>query len=215
MNKGLVKLLIALFLLTPGITVSARQPYHATVTVDDVSAHVSAPNIVDLKNDLKTTSLEELLPVYTPVSPVSLGINLRGIGVAASFAANSTTLEVQIPQAGITASFTGGTRDDSLTLFKDFIHDAASGNKSRLLRAYARYSPIDPIAGNPNSLMAQMAQSDYLLGHLSPLSGCDSCWSAQPTIHQFQAGTYVNRGFSRGFDTTLVTLPLRYSYSPI
>ncbi len=62
--------------------------------------------------------------------------------------------------------------------------------------------------------MSQMAQSDYLLGRLSPLSGCDCGWSAQPIVHQYQAGLNVGRAFSREFDTTVVTLPLRYSYSP-
>ena len=42
------------------------------------------------------------------------------------------------------------------------------GHKHHLLKAYAKYSPIDRIAGNPNSLMAQMAQADYLIGRLTP-----------------------------------------------
>jgi len=190
----------------------ARQPYHATVTVAADSTTVSAPNLVDLKRDLKTTALQQLLPVYTPTSPASLNFNIRGIIALAAFPANSTTLIVSIPQAGVTQTFTGATRDDSLTIFKDFIRDA--GTNHQLLKAYARFSPIDPIAGNPNSLMAQMPQADYLLGHLSPLSGCDCCWSAQPIVRQVQIGTYVARAFSKGFDTTVVTLPLRYSFSP-
>lgn len=59
-----------------------------------------------------------------------------------------------------------------------------------------------------------MAQADYLTGNLSPLSGCNCGWSAQPIVHQFQVGFLAARGFSKGFDTTSVILPLRYSYSP-
>lgn len=200
------------FLLFFALPLLARQPYHATVTVGPASAHVSAPNLVDLKRDLSTASLELLIPFYTPATPASLGINLRGIQVLAAFPINSTSLVVQIPQAGLSQTFTGATRDDSITLFKDFIRDG--GTHHRLLRAYARYSPIDPIAGNPNSLQALMGQSDYLLGELTPLTGCDSCWEAQPIVHQFQAGLNYGRAFSHGFDTTTVTLPLRYSYCP-
>ncbi|EFB40726.1 hypothetical protein [Parachlamydia acanthamoebae] len=210
--KKIIAILYSTFLLLSHSTaIYGREPYHATVTVNNVNASVSAPNLVDLKRELKTTSLESLLPIYTPTSPVSLDINLRGLIAFTSFAANSTTLVVNIPNAGITTTFDGGTRDQSLTLFKEFIKEGSA--VPRLLRAYARYSPIDPIAGNPNSLMAQMAQSDYLVGHLSPLSGCDCCWSAQPIVHQFQTGTFASRAFSKGFDTTTVTLPLRYSYS--
>jgi hypothetical protein len=177
-----------------------------------MSATVTAPNLVDFSNDLKTTALEVLLPTYTPVSPVSIDINLRGIDIATFFAANSTTLVVTSPQLELNQTFTAATRDDSIKLFKDFVRDG--GRHHQLLKAYARFSPIDPIAGNPNSLMAQMAQADYLLGHLSPLAGCDCGWNAQPIVHQFQAGVTAGRAFSRNFETTIVTQPLRYSYSP-
>lgn len=210
MYKIICKLIFTLILCHGAI--QARQPYHATITVDTVSATVSASNLVDLTNDLKTTSIDTFIPFYTPASPTAINFNLRGIQALTSFAANSPTLVVVIPQAGITQTFTGATREDSLHLFKDFIRDG--GTHHRLLRAYARFSPIDPIAGNPNSLLAQMAQADYLVGHLAPLSGCCDCWSAQPILHQFQAGSSVERAFSKGFDTTAVTFPLRYSYSP-
>lgn len=189
-----------------------REPYHAKVKVDSESVTVSAPNLVDLKRDLNTQSLESLIPIYTPTSPVSFKINLRGLIARLSFAANSTNLKVRIPNAGITTSFDGGTRDQSIALFKEFIKESSSVPK--ILKAYAKFSPIDPVAGNPNSLMGQMAQSDYLLGKLSPLSGCDSCSSAQPIVHQFQVGAFVARAFCDRYDTTLLTLPLRYSYSP-
>lgn len=204
-NTFLIFWLFPLFLL-------AKQPYQATLSVNGASAHVSAPNLVDLKRDLKGENIKELIPLYTPISPVSFAINLRGILAKASFPTGSTTLVVSIPQAGIKDTFSGETRDESITLFKDFIRDG--GSHHRLLKAYARYSPIDPIVGNPNSLMAQMGQADYMLGHLSPFSGCDPCWSAQPIVNQIQVGTYVERASSDDFDTTAVTLPLRYSYSP-
>lgn len=212
MKKNILTVSCAFLLLFQGSHIEARQPYHATVAVDAESATVSAPNLLDLTRDLRETTLELLLPLYTPTSPLAIGINLRGIDTIASFAANSTSLVVTIPQAGTTEVFAGATRDESLRLFKEFIRDG--GRKHKLLKAYAKYSPIDPIAGNPNSLLAQMAEADYLVGALSPLQGCSCCWSAQPIVHQFQVGTYVERAFSRGFDTTSVTLPLRYSYSP-
>ncbi len=191
---------------------AAREPYRVKITVDAESATVNDPNLVDLKRDLRTTAIQKLIPIYTPVSPVSFDINLRGLLADASFAANSTTLVVSIPQAGITASFTGSTRDESVALFKEYLRDG--GAKGRLLRAYARYSPIDPIAGNPNSLMARMAESDYQLGYLTPFEGCDCSCMSQPVRHLFQGGMDLGRAFSEGFDTSTFHFPLRYSYSP-
>lgn len=212
MNKLILKALLVMFLIFQASLLEARKPYHATATVDSTSANVSATNLVDLSRDLKTQSLEELLPLYTPTSALDININLRGIGVISSFAENSTTLVVSIPQAGLSASFEGATRDDSITLFKDFLKDG--GTKHKLLRAYSKFSPIDPIAGNPASLMAQLGQSDYNMGRLYPLSGCDCCWTAQPQVHRLQLGAQICRAFTKGFDTTSVFLPLQYSYSP-
>lgn len=191
---------------------AAFEPYRATIKVDVFSAHVTAPNMVDLNRELKTTSIQELIPFYTENSAVAIGINLRGLKAITSFAENSTTLVVTIPNSGISETFTGGTRDESLTLFKDFVKEGASVEK--LLKGYTRFSPIDPIAGNPKSLMAAMADADYLMGHLSPLSGCDCTYNPQPLVHQFQAGLFMGRAFAKKFDTTSVSIPFRYSYSP-
>ena len=98
--------------------IHARQPYHAKATVSTESVSVSAPNISDLSDELKSASLETLLPIYTPTSPVLLNINLRGIGVIASFAANSTTLVVQVPDTGANVTFSGATRDESVAILK-------------------------------------------------------------------------------------------------
>jgi len=191
----------------------ARNPYHATVTVGPFSAVFSESTILNLIQDLQTDSIQREIAIYDSNSPASFNLNLRGLVGIASYAANSTTLTVQIPQTGTSQSFTGATREDSAKLFDEFLKNDRPFNK-KFRKAYAKFTPIDPIAGNPNSLMAQMAQADYLIGRLSPLSGCDCCWSAQPITHQFQAGLYSGRGFSDGFDTTIVTIPLRYSYSP-
>lgn len=205
-------LFITFMLTCQTLFLAAYQPYHAGISVGLDTAVVSAPNLVDLNRALKTSSLEDLLPLYTPTSAVAIGINLRGLKALTSFAENSTTLVVYIPNANITASFTGSTRDESLLLFKGYIKEGPSVKK--LLKGYARYSPIDPIAGNPNSLMAQMGEADYLLGSLSPLAGCDCSFSAQPILHQFQVGLNAGRASASPYDTTVVTLPLRYSYSP-
>lgn len=212
MNRSFALFFCALFSLLKMTVTDAYEPYHATVVVNGDAATVSAPNLVDLSRELRGSSIQALIPSYTPTSELLVDINLRGVDTIGSFAANSTVLKVVIPQAGIVEVFEGGTRDASFSLFKDFIRDA--GVRHRLLRAYAKYSPIDPIAGNPNSLMAQMGQSDYALGRLNPLSGCDCSWSAQPVTHLFQLGVSAERAFSHSFDATSVSAPIRYSYSP-
>jgi len=212
MGKISFRHLLSLFFICCIFHLHAREPYDATVTVGPVSVTISDPNLVDLSRSLQSPAITELIPFYTPTTPISILFNFRGIEALTAFPADSTTLFVTIPETNTTLTFAGGTRENSITLFKDYVRDA--GTNHNLLRAYAKDSPIDPIAGNPNSLLAQMAQYDYLAGHLSPFSGCDSCWKAQPIVHQFQAGLKSGRAFDGGYDTTIVTIPLRYSYSP-
>ena len=206
------KLIVSCILVFQILILQAYQPYQTLVTVGSQSARVSDPNLVDLSRSLRSENIQALIPIYTPTSAVSIDINLRGIQTITGFAANSTTLVVAIPQLNETKTFSAATRDESLVLFRDYIRNG--GNVHGLLRAYAKYSPIDPGAGNPNSTLALMGQADYRLGTLSPLQGCSCSWEAQPIVHQFQVGVEAGRAFAQQFDTTLVTLPLRYSYSP-
>lgn len=205
---------LLLVIVSISVTLQAHQPYSAEIIVPPKTADVDASSIVNLIQDLKEAALVQIVPVYVPeVTPVLFNINLRGILASASFAMNSTTLNVVIPQVGIVTSFTGATRDESYKLFRDFLHVDIFKNKN-FLKANAKFSPIDPMAGNPNSLMFQMAQADYLLGRLTPLNGCHCFQGTQPIVHQFQAGLTVGRTFAKEFDTTIFTVPLRYSYSP-
>ena len=211
-RKNIFSFLILMAVVCSGI-VEGRQPFHGLIDVSGTTARVSAPNIGTLTNDLRTSALEELIPIYTPTSAVTIGINLRGIPVITGFRSELHCINSKYSEVRHQHLISGSTRDESVLLLKEYLKSTTNGTK-RLFRGFAKYSPIDPIAGNPNSLMGLMSQGDYLLGNLSPLSGCDCSWSAQPIRHQFQVGLNVGRGLVSGYETTCVNIPLRYSYSP-
>lgn len=209
--KRLVSTVLSIFTIF-SLNIEAREPYHADVTVGADTERVSAPNIVNLVQELREADLEALFATYTPTSAAGINFNLRGLDAIAFFAAGSTTLTVSFPVLGEVETFTGSTRDESLKLYQEFIRN--NGTRPRhVLQAYAKYTAIDPIAGNPNALLEQMGQADYLLANLTPMSGCECSLSAQPITHLFQAGAIAGRAFADGFDTTFVNIPLRYSYS--
>lgn len=194
--------------------VHSREPYSAKITVDTSTAKEDATNILDLTQDLKSKNIKKLIPIYTPTSATSINLNLRGIKATATFPANSTTLVFTVPQLGITKTFTGNTRDQSVILFKDYLKDTVHEKHKGFLKAHARLTTIDPIAGNPNSLQAQMAQADFMIGRLSPFSGCSDCWEAQPVTHLFNGEFDFTRVFSHRFDSAAYDTLFRYSYSP-
>ncbi len=178
-----------------------RAPFQAEITVGAASGQVNASNLVSLKKDLTTEGIQQVIATYTPVSPVQFAINLRGLDSIASFAAASTTLNFAIPSLGITNTFTGSTRDDSITLLKSYLTD--TGSMSKILHAMAKVSPIDPIVGNPDSLLANMVNENYLAGeHASPCSCLPNRIKS--------VGAEYGISWVKGFQNTIITLPLYY-----
>ena len=63
-RKTIFSFLILMAVVCSGI-VEGRQPFHGLIDVSGTTARVSAPNIGTLTNDLRTSALEELVPIYT------------------------------------------------------------------------------------------------------------------------------------------------------
>jgi hypothetical protein len=132
----------------------------------------------DFLNLFDDESLSILFPSYQPgISAVQAQVNLRGANATLSYDASSTVLKLSIPILGINVQFQGGTRDESKQLFHDWLRGIATAGKilatedartvaantalDALLHGIVQYSPVDPVAGNPNSLQSQMIMADY------------------------------------------------------
>ncbi len=122
-------------------------------------------------------SLEALFgSAYLPgVSAMNGQLDLRGVSSRISFDANSARMNFRLPGSGIDISFEGGSRDESQAEFEDWLKgrgEQSSVSKqplTSLLREFVANSPVDPVAGNPNSLESRMFQSDFRLGTEGPL----------------------------------------------
>lgn len=100
--------------------------------------------------------------------------DLRGGTALAGYAQNSSILTVRIVgpdgqvinQANGTPcsfAFNGGTRQASFNTFDAAVDDESTPTSQAILgclsRAFVRYSPVDPLAGNPSSLQSTLARS--------------------------------------------------------
>jgi hypothetical protein len=105
---------------------------------------------------------------------ISTVFDLRGATALGGYAQNSNTLTVSIVSpsgqvitqrggAPCTFNFTGATRQDAYDTFDEAVDDEETPTSQALLgcigRAFTRFSPIDPLAGNPNSLQASLTRS--------------------------------------------------------
>ncbi|WP_373491743.1 hypothetical protein [Parasphingorhabdus sp.] len=105
---------------------------------------------------------------------ISQVFDLRGATALAGYQQNGTTLSISFVSPsgdlvslddGTSCSFTfqGITRQDAFNQFDTILDDGNNATArqvySCLGRSFTRFSPIDPLAGNPNSLQASLARS--------------------------------------------------------
>jgi hypothetical protein len=209
----------ALVLLTAG-SAQAKDLFDLAVTVGSGTAvqsgETSASTITDIINQLQTQNLNNLVSSYSEISAATATPNIRGVTAFASYPANSTALRFQVPAAGVDETFTGATRNNSENQLKDFLLKNGGGMATRLLQEMVAASPIDPVAGNPNSLENVSARNDFTIGTGIGISGFEipghgpaGGLLGQPNL--VSLGGDVGVANSGGYTSTVVTLPLRYT----
>jgi hypothetical protein len=184
------------------------------ITPQSSSGAASFTTITDLANALQTQSLTNLANTYNQTSAATAVLSIRGLPATVSYQANSTALRFVVPSAGIDTTFNGVTRDDSQNQFKNFLLKNGGAIATRLLQALVANSPIDPVAGNPNSLQNMSAASDFSIATgigigASEIPGPGSGGLiGQPNL--VTIGGDIGVAKSGGFTSTIVSLPIRY-----
>jgi len=158
----------------------AADPFELDMTVDGQLKEFGFDNVEDAAEALDRDRLQQEFPGYSDLSVVQTDINFRGLAAELNFpTANSTELVFQIEGVELTpgqdrVSFQGQTRDESIELLKDFLKENSFALKN-LQTASAKLTPLDPLAGNPGSLMNQRMRGDYDRGfthRVSQIWGC-------------------------------------------
>lgn len=156
------------------------------------------------------------MPTYTDTSAANLNANFRGLPVSFSYAANSTTLIMSVPAIGLNQSFTGATRADSQSLLTDWFKSSGQGAIEQFMKKLAAVSPIDPIAGNPSSLMSQSSTVSFNNGVSAVVEQTPSTNLANVSIIRANTaplGTSYLATSQAGLESKLYSLPLAYSFS--
>jgi len=121
----------------------------------------SYKSIEDVINNLDTSEIESNLSLYTDTSAATGTINFRGVPINLSIAANSSTLILEIPSIGVTETFAGTDRDNSVDLIEDWLKENGESAVTKLMKELVAETPTDPIAGNPSSMESRMVSMDY------------------------------------------------------
>jgi len=216
LNSLLPKVLPAALVIFLSVLLSgpvlARDLFRAVITLDGqtgVNSTNSLGNVTDLFDEAALLALFPTADYVPGFTAFSVALDLRGVASIVSYAENSGDLHFEVIVAGISLDFDAATRDLSEQEFEDWLkgNGVQSGTPEEsvtaLLQAFVKDSPVDPIAGNPNSLQSRMFQNDFGLGTLGPFLGDlsadadtpSSLWKLDFDFGYFGAGPYSGESY--------------------
>ena len=165
MARLILSILLVIGLAGPA---SARDLFTANISVGGGTPGQAGTNKARNLPDLFSTStLLGIDPGYDPAQAVAANLNIRGLAASVNFDALSNELRFRVPGAGIDVTFDSTSRDAALADFEEWLEgefgssSASNSAATRLMKALVANSPVDPVAGNPNSLQSRMFDADF------------------------------------------------------
>lgn len=161
---GMLAVSLATVVQADGVFRVEASAVNQTVSFDFSSYEQAAEVLSDVR-------LRDLLVGYNDGSNGGIGqasaadfrLDFRGLPMLFRFEQGSATLHLSIPELGITQAFSGATREESQRAFVDWFK-TQSFAVNRIIEALVAVSPVDPIAGNPGSLMDMVMIDAFDLG---------------------------------------------------
>jgi hypothetical protein len=162
LNLGLIFFLAPLFLTQ---SIHAAETYSVSINIDGIgTSQQSYNNVLTAFDSFKESQIKQVFPLYDNTQAVSLSLTGQGVAINYAFlVANNNTLTIKIPAVGLNRTFTGSTRKESRDLAINFLR--SNGYLAQILEVINKNaiakSVTDPIAGNPNSMLANMVENDF------------------------------------------------------
>ena len=218
--RGLGATGLAMILLLPlADRALARDLFTIDVTVDEdvreVRGFDSFEDVVDL---VEEDAFARVNAAYTDTSIGRALIDLRGVELRAAFPSAGPEIEFSVPAVGFTQAFDDrDTREGNTRDLVEFLEDNGEDLLTDVLGELVASSPVDPVAGNPNSLQSTMVAADFAMGTtVGPGNGFAAEAGATageegesaPNLIGLQAR--FGRFTSDGLDTNVIDLPISY-----
>lgn len=209
----------------------ADELFEVVVTVGDTQGSTTLDGIEDFFEafesgetggaDLGITSLSDINENYTATSDAVVDANLRGLPIQLEYA--GTTVTFRVPDLDIELVFDdAGSRTGNEDDLETFLEDDTDGVLSSILGGLVAETPNDPVAGNPNSLQAQLVTSDFSIGTAvgtgnsfattgGGAGGGETSGEGGDEPNLIGFGARLGRFSADGVDTTVITLPINYT----
>jgi len=183
--------LVALVFAAPAQ--AKRKPFGVSVTAPNASgspetSDAGFSSVSETVDYLDPDRLRQRYPTIDTAA-VAVSLDFRGLpqGMLVDFAAADGQMSFQVPLFNFSRSFgracitqlagdCAAARRQALNELENFLESNPQFLK-RLLTALARFSPIDPLAGNPDSLFSRSMRADFQQGFthkVSQIWGCNT-----------------------------------------
>ncbi len=135
------------------------------MTVGEETEKRGYSNAEEALRSFENDRIEALFPNYDAVQTVFVAIDFRGLPITASLV--NGALVFKVPSLDIGEKFYGEgatsaeQRDSAIDKFVEFLESEGGDILDRIQRELARVSPVDPVAGNPNSLQSNLVQDAF------------------------------------------------------
>lgn len=185
--------LVAAGLAAISTSAAARDPFELDITIGSAPLSLGFDSINEAIDQIDPEALKQrFATANTARDAITVALDFRGLpqGVSLAFSQDSGALGFTIPLLGINRTFNAsasscGTlplgddacklaRKDALDQLKDFLKTDKT-LLTRLLTALARFSSIDPLAGNPSSLFSRTQAGDFNNGFTHKVSQIFGC----------------------------------------
>lgn len=159
----LLKLFIFLIVCFP---FSAKADlFTVTLTQNGNTATKQFTSVLDAFDKFEKGELDSILANYDKYNPATGKLDFRGIEMNLNYtgAGANSTLTFQVPALGINKEFggAGNTQDQAFKEFKDYLKSNKDDLMTKVLKESVTATPYDSVAGNPSSLMSQMADMAF------------------------------------------------------
>ena len=202
------------FLLLP--TVLSAATFNLDIDANNQTTTQSFDNIEALFDATEEDALKSLIPNYiSGVTAINAQLDVRGIDVVSVYDENSSLLSFEIESLGIFKQFDGGNRTESGNILREYIKNNGDGVLSKLLKASAATTAIDPVAGNPDSLMGSSISADTNNATaLNKSSNSSKKGEEAGSTEDDEFGINLSAGCSnvQGHQKCSLTLPLSYTH---
>lgn len=200
----ILSLLIAIIIPTATATATAKDLFTITGNVGGETKQAGFNDAKSAIDFISNQDYNQLFPNYVDdFTKIDTVLDFRGVPLTASYAEGSQDLVFKVDQLGINETFTGFNRDDSADKFADFMLKNGDDLRNRIAKELVAESPVDPLAGNPLSLMGQTVDNTFSMA----TDRSTNTQGFNAFGFNLRSGSY-NLG---GLDSNFITIPLMYA----